>query len=107
MRPFTLALALSLVLALSARACPNCKFAVPATSGADVVDQEREAAAYNVSIYIMVAGPYLLVGTVGFFIYRALNQRPAEAAPLSDPADGPGGSRCPSPDADSSQSPPQ
>ncbi len=35
-------------------------------------DPQREARAYNHSIYIMVAMPYLLVGTVGLLIYRGI-----------------------------------
>jgi hypothetical protein len=38
------------------------------SSGDD--DPQREARAYNQSIYLMVAAPYLLVGAVGFMIYR-------------------------------------
>jgi hypothetical protein len=38
------------------------------SSGDD--DPLREARAYNNSIYVMVAMPYLLLGTVGFMIYR-------------------------------------
>ncbi len=30
----------------------------------------RESKAYNQSIYLMVATPYLLLGGVGFLIYR-------------------------------------
>ena len=33
-------------------------------------DPQREARAYNHSIYIMVAMPYLLLGAVGLLIYR-------------------------------------
>ena len=35
-------------------------------------DPQREARAYNHSIYIMVAMPYLLLGTVGLLIYRGV-----------------------------------
>ena len=38
------------------------------SSGDD--DPLREARAYNQSIYLMVAAPYLLLGAVGFMIYR-------------------------------------
>jgi hypothetical protein len=40
------------------------------SSGDD--DPLREARAYNQSIYLMVAMPYLLLGTVGFMIYRGI-----------------------------------
>jgi hypothetical protein len=33
------------------------------------------ARAYNQSIYLMVGMPYLLLGTVGFLVYRGLRQR--------------------------------
>ena len=48
---------------------------MPATSGAEAEDQAREAEAYNVNIYIMVAAPYLLLGAVGFFVSRGLRPR--------------------------------
>jgi hypothetical protein len=35
-------------------------------------DPLREARAYNQSIYVMVAMPYLLFGTVGFMVYRGI-----------------------------------
>jgi hypothetical protein len=35
-------------------------------------DPLREARAYNRSIYLMVAMPYLLLGTVGFLVYRGI-----------------------------------
>ena len=40
------------------------------SSGDD--DPLREARAYNQSIYLMAAMPYLLLGTVGFMIYRGI-----------------------------------
>jgi hypothetical protein len=38
------------------------------SSGDD--DPLREARAYNDSIYLMAAAPYLLLGTIGLMIYR-------------------------------------
>ena len=39
------------------------------------LDPFKEAKAYNISIYLMVAMPYLLLGTVGFLVYRGLKQK--------------------------------
>jgi hypothetical protein len=38
-------------------------------------DPLQEARAYNQSIYIMVAMPYVLLGTVGVLIYRGIQKR--------------------------------
>ena len=38
-------------------------------------DPFKEAQAYNYSIYLMVGMPYLLLGTVGFLVYRGLKQK--------------------------------
>jgi hypothetical protein len=59
------------------QACPNCRDAVPQTSGAEEDDQLREARAYNSSIYLMVAMPYLMLGALGFVIYRGIKQHAA------------------------------
>jgi hypothetical protein len=40
------------------------------SSSSEGDDPLREARAYNDSIYLMVAAPYVLLGTVGFMIYR-------------------------------------
>jgi hypothetical protein len=67
------------------------------SSGDD--DPLREARAYNQSIYLMAAMPYLLLGTVGFMIYRGVKaaQRanghlpgPNEEGPNQLPNDGEG-----------------
>ncbi len=70
----TLALFLLLALPWSAPACPMCREAVTQTSDAEAKDQFREAQAYNRSIYLMLAVPYLALGVVGFCIYRGLRQ---------------------------------
>jgi hypothetical protein len=56
----------------------------------------REARAYNQSIYLMVSMPYLLLGGVGFMIYRGLRQKaPAEQqAGRAWQPDGPGDRSC-------------
>ena len=42
------------------------------SSGSEDGDPLREARAYNQSIYLMVATPYVLLGTLGFMIYRGI-----------------------------------
>lgn len=51
--------------------------AVQATSGAEALDRKREALGYNYSIYLMLAMPYLLIGGLGFLIYRGVKLRDA------------------------------
>ena len=69
-------------------------------------DPFQEARAYNHAIYLMVGMPYLLLGTVGFLIYRGLKKRAAAqqglggaAQPLppgaADVTDRAGASPCP------------
>lgn len=71
-RPFLTALTLAAAFTASpALACPNCKDAIPASAADGDDDPFAEAKAYNRSIYLMVSMPYLLVGTVGFFVYRS------------------------------------
>jgi hypothetical protein len=76
---------------------------VPETSGAEAEDQAREARAYNQSIYFMVGMPYLLLGTVGYLVYRGLRLKalseqgrvPPPGQPLSPGApDGQGDRTC-------------
>ena len=38
-------------------------------------DPFREARAYHFSVYLMVGMPYLLLGTVGLLIYRAVRHK--------------------------------
>jgi hypothetical protein len=42
------------------------------SSGSEGDDPLRESRAYNRSIYLMVAMPYLLLGTIGVLIYRGI-----------------------------------
>lgn len=88
----------------AAHGCPACAEAVPADSGAEAQDQARLARAYNSSIYLMVAVPYLALGTVGFLVYRRLRvhaagqQRLVESARALPPGAlvlSPGDSACP------------
>ena len=51
------------------------------TSGAEENDQMREAQAYNNSIYLMVGMPYLMLGVLGFVIYRGIRQHAAAQLP--------------------------
>jgi hypothetical protein len=43
-------------------------------SGSEADDPLQEARAYNNSIYVMVSMPYLLLGTIGFLIYRGVKK---------------------------------
>lgn len=54
-----------------------------AASGAEDDDPQREARAYNNSIYLMVSMPYLLLATVGFLIYRGVKTAQRKADPPS------------------------
>jgi hypothetical protein len=49
------------------------------TSGSEADDPLQEARAYNNSIYLMVTMPYLLLGTVGFLIYRGHKKNSANS----------------------------
>jgi hypothetical protein len=51
------------------------------SSSSEGDDPLREARAYNQSIYVMVAMPYLLFGTIGFLVYRGIRaaQKNAQA----------------------------
>lgn len=61
-----------------APACPLCRDAVTQTTASEETDQNREAVAYNRSIYLMLAVPYLAVGVVGFCIYRGMRRQDEE-----------------------------
>ena len=54
---------------------------MPASSGAEENDQQREATGYNNSIYLMVGVPYAAFGVFGFMVYRAVRKRGATAPP--------------------------
>lgn len=66
-------------------ACPLCRDAVPSSTSAEDEDPSRLARAYNRSIYLMVGVPYLLVGAVGYMVYRHLRVRDALTAALAQP----------------------
>ena len=77
---------------------------MPSTSGAeDDDDPVRQARAYNHSIYLMVGMPYLLLGVVGYLVYRGRKQQPGGEPPLpAGGGPGPGGQGelpCPAPSA--------
>lgn len=63
-------LALHLVVPAASLACPNCKEAITAAGDEADNDPLREARAYNNSIYVMLAVPYALLGSMGFAGYR-------------------------------------
>jgi hypothetical protein len=48
---------------------------VEGTSGAEEQDQMRESRAWNNSILLMMAAPYVLAVVIGFGIWRGLRQR--------------------------------
>jgi hypothetical protein len=56
------------------------------SSSSEDDDPLREARAYNQSIYLMVAMPYLLLGTAGFVVYRGIKaaQKKAQTRLLSE-----------------------
>jgi hypothetical protein len=58
-----------LMWAHPARACPNCQEAIASSANA-ASDPAREPRAYNHSIYLMAGMPYLLLGLLGFKIYK-------------------------------------
>lgn len=60
----------------SLSACPLCKDAI-SSPGADEDEVNTSPAAYNDSIYLMVGTPYLLLGSVGFLIYRGCQKNAA------------------------------
>ncbi len=79
-----------LAAARPAAACPMCKEAVPASGDVNdptltPEDQDafRQAKAYNNSIYLFVGMPYLLLGGVGFLVYR--NFKKARQVPTDAP----------------------
>jgi hypothetical protein len=82
---FRLALLLSVLGVLLVpgflRACPSCSEVAPGAASADEEDPARLSRAYNNSIYLMAGMPYLLLGTVGFLVYRRL--RPGSVGPMS------------------------
>jgi hypothetical protein len=72
--------------------------AIPNSSGAEDDDQYREARAYNQSIYLMVGMPYLLLGVLGFKVYRGLKQKAlAESRAAAEVPASPGDRPCPTP----------
>jgi hypothetical protein len=97
MTRWTLGLFLLAVLGLAvavpaASACPMCKEAVVAPGDeSSLTPEEQEglqmARAYNNSIYLFVAMPYLLVGGVGFLVYRGYKNKLRQAQNAEQPTD--------------------
>ncbi len=75
MKATILALGLALLLVLlpadKASACPNCKEAVASQSPEEA---QRVTNGYFYSILFMMGMPFLVVGTGGFFIARAVKR---------------------------------
>jgi hypothetical protein len=86
-----LAMALLVSVPRPAFACPTCSEGVAADGDNDDGDGPALAWAYNMSIYLMVSVPYLLLGTVGLLVHRGLKEK-ARAEQLTagspPPADG-------------------
>jgi len=78
-----LVLALTLVLAPAASACPLCKEAIAASDAPD--EPNNLPAAFNASIYLMLGVPYLTLSVFGFLVYRGVRRNQeylqAQAAP--------------------------
>jgi hypothetical protein len=81
-----------LFIARPVLACPMCKEAVPASSDGVLTAEEQEAIqqakAWNNSIYLFVSMPYLLVGGVGFLVYRGF-KKAQQGQPAEPSANGP------------------
>lgn len=65
------------------QACPLCQQTATQTAEASE-DPERQALAYNRSIYLMLTMPYLLLGVIGYKVYRGL--KAAEVRHQTGPA---------------------
>jgi len=81
-----LAVALLLVLPVSASACPLCREAIDASDvdrGGDH-DPERLARAYNYTIYAFLGMPPLLMTGFGLLIYRSYRKTPESELPLAE-----------------------
>jgi hypothetical protein len=57
----------------------------------------REARAYAYNIYLMLGMPYLLLGTVGFLVYRGFRRARLQQLAAQVALAGAGDSACPSP----------
>ena len=53
------------------------------SSGTEDEDQVRVSRTYNQSIYLMAGMPYLMLGMVGFLIYRHHRVRDGEPRPAA------------------------
>ena len=69
-----------LALPRLAPACPMCAESVPQKSDAEETDQQREASAYNFSIFLMAGTPFLLLAGFGFRVVRALRRHSASVS---------------------------
>ncbi len=60
-----------------------------ASGSEDETDGLRESQAYNENIYLMVAAPYVLLGALGFLVYRSV-KKAQRARPLPEGLPPPG-----------------
>ncbi len=102
MRASVWLLALFVIVALLAwpramYACPLRADAIASSGPEENDDPLREARGYNRSIYLMVGMPYLLLGAVGFWIYRGLKQRALIEQQAAPPLAGEGDRSCSTP----------
>jgi hypothetical protein len=83
-RSFVLAAALALsVLAAEARACPNCRENLPNGKQADgSASGPTVAQGYAWSIYLMIAVPFVLAGTMGVTAFVLVRKAGARGAAI-------------------------
>jgi hypothetical protein len=61
-----------------------------ASSGTEDDQPGSDGQAFNYSIYLMLGVPYVLLGTVGFFVYRGLKEtQRRNETPAEKPAESP------------------
>jgi hypothetical protein len=87
LRQFAIALLVGVLVfaPLPASACPLCKEAISTSDNPEEVN--NMPAAYNNSIYMMIAVPYLSLGLLSFGVYRGLKKNAAYFENLQSPAD--------------------
>jgi hypothetical protein len=76
MRSIFLAMMLLISLCASAHACPNCKDQI---GKSDAQEAAAVPAAFNNSIYIMLAGLFLTAGVAGFYVVKVIRQSDRQA----------------------------
>jgi hypothetical protein len=72
--PFVIALAVALLFAATASACPNCKEALAANDP----EQNGVVKGYFYSILFMMGTPFAFLGCFSFYMYRQVLRARAE-----------------------------